>query len=102
MDEDLKALFVEQRNAERHAAPAWSPLSLHAPASGARSRGALVVGAVAAVLAVVGCFLFLEPGEPRMTDLPSLITPEHDHLFTTLDTPSTDCLLPPHLTIWMP
>lgn len=102
MDEDLKVLFAKQRDAERHAAPAWSPPGLHAPVPGGRSRGALVGGAVAAVLAVGACFLFLEPAKPRMTELPSLITSVHDRLFTTLDAPSTDCLLPPHLTIWMP
>lgn len=102
MDDDLKLLFAAQRESERDASPPWSLPTLHAPCSEARGLGIVISGTVGAALAIAASFYFFQPATPRMTDLPPLIVSVPDQLFTTLDAPSSDQFLPPHLTIGMP
>jgi hypothetical protein len=56
-----------------------------------------------ATAAAVGAAVWLlAPARPRVADLPALIDHEPRDLFATLDLPSTDGLLPSHLTVVMP
>jgi hypothetical protein len=102
MSDDLETSFARLREADARAAPAWRPLRpgpLTAATPARRFRPAVPLAVAAAVGAAVW---LLAPARPRVADLPSLIDHEPRDLFATLDLPSTDGLLPSHLTVVMP
>jgi len=99
MNDDLKPLFEHLRQSERPAAPTWHPRLLRAPAPEPRWAPRI---AFAAVLACGAAFWLLRPAEPSLADFPPLLDSEPRELFASLDTPSTDFLLPTHLTIHLP
>lgn len=102
MNDDLMARFEQLRECDRRAAPAWRPLPLDAPASDTRRMRIPPALAVAAVFALCAASLLLRPGHQRLADLPPLIELEPQEFLVTSEVPSTDCLLPSHLTIRMP
>ena len=100
MNDDLKPLFDHLRESERPAASSWHPRFLRAPQpEKARLAPRL---AFAAVLACGAAFWMLPQGKPSVADLPPLLDSEPRELFASLDAPSTDFLLPTHLTIHLP
>jgi len=102
MSDDLETSFARLREAFARAAPAWRPLrpGPRIPAAPARRfRPAFTLATAAAVAVAVW---LLAPARPRVADLPSLIDHEPRDLFATLDLPSTEGLLPSHLTVVMP
>ncbi len=99
MNDDLRPLFDHLRASEREAAPAWHPRFLRAPEV---RRGFVPKLAFAAVLACAAAFWLLRPAEPSLADLPPLLDSEPRELFASLDAPSSDFLLPTHLTIHLP
>lgn len=100
MNDELKPLFDHLRTTERDAAPAWHPRHLRAP----EPRRVLAAPRVAfaSVLACVAAFWLLRPAQPGVADLPPLFDSAPGGLFASLDAPSSDFLLPSHLTIHMP
>lgn len=100
MNEDLKALFDHLHESERRAAPAWHPQFLRATQpEKARMAPRL---AFAAFLACGAVFCLRPQPRPSLADLPSLLDLKPRELFRSLDVPSTDFLLPTHLTIHLP
>jgi len=100
MNDDLKPLFEHLRESERPSAPAWHPRFLRAPGpEKARLAPRL---AFAAVLACGAAFWMLPQKVQSVADLPPLLDSEPRELFASLDAPSTDFLLPTHLTIHLP
>lgn len=99
MSDDLKPLFDHLRKSEREAAPAWHPRYLRTPAPRPLSVPKL---AFTAVLACAAALWLLRPAPPGVADLPPLLDSEPRELFASLDAPSSDFLLPAHLTIHIP
>ncbi|MBK8037055.1 MAG: hypothetical protein IPK22_07940 [Verrucomicrobiaceae bacterium] len=99
MNDDLKPLFDHLRESERPAASAWHPRFLRVPAAEPRWAPRI---AFAAVLACGAAFWLLPQQKPRLADFPPLLDSEPRELFASLDAPSTDFLLPTHLTIQLP
>lgn len=99
MKDDLKPLFEHLRASERESAPAWHPRYLRAPAAEPRF---VLRWAFAAVLACGATFWLLRPATPDLADFPPLLDSEARELFASLDAPSSDFLLPTHLTIPLP
>ena len=99
MKDDLKPLFEHLRRQDRGSTPAWHPRYLRAPA--AEPRFALH-WAFAAVLACGATFWLLQPATPDLADFPPLLDSEPGELFASLGAPSSDFLLPTHLTIRLP
>lgn len=100
MKDDLKPLFDHLRQCEHAAAPAWQPHLLRPPpAAEVRLVPRL---AFAAVLACGAAFCLMRQPRPSVADLPSLLDSKPRELFSSLDAPSTDFLLPTHLTIDLP
>lgn len=99
MNDDLKPLFDHLRESERPAASVWHPRFLRAPTAEPRWAPRL---AFAAVLACGAAFWLLPQQKPSLADFPPLLDSEPRELFASLDAPSTDFLLPTHLTIHLP
>lgn len=100
MNDDLKPLFEHLRDSERPSAPAWHPRFLRAPKL---EKSRLVPRlAFAAVLACAAALWMLPQKMQSVADLPPLLDSEPRELFVSLDAPSTDFLLPTHLTIQLP
>ncbi len=99
MNDDLKPLFDHLRESECPAASVWHPRFLRAPAAEPRWAPRL---AFAAVLACGAAFWLLPQEKPSLADFPPLLDSEPRELFASLDAPSTDFLLPTHLTIHLP
>jgi hypothetical protein len=99
MNDDLKPHFDHLRESERTSAPAWHPRFLRAPSAEPSWAPRL---AFAAILACAAAFWMLPPKVHSVADLPPLLDSEPRELFASLDAPSTDFLLPTHLTIQLP
>lgn len=108
-DNDLRARFQAQRQAEQEQAPGWSPRFLQAPA---RERKpalnprlfALPLGAAA--LLALATWLAFPARTPRLVEaLPVLLDNPSAPLFAGLEAPAaspSDFLLPAHLQIELP
>jgi hypothetical protein len=98
-DEDLKRRFTSLREAEHAAATRWHPELIRGEKATRRWMPAL---ACAAVVMGAAAFWIPLPAAPSVADLPPLWQPGTGELFASLDAPSSDFLLPTHLTIHLP
>lgn len=102
---DLRAIFAQQRHEDRGDAPVWRPEWLNRPVERPRVsvRWMPVSLATACVAVVAAWFMHSSNTAPQLSDLPPLFDAPPAELFTNLDPPlfafeaPSDFLLPSHL-----
>ncbi|MFN0076913.1 MAG: hypothetical protein ACKVY0_10580 [Prosthecobacter sp.] len=110
-DDDLRAVFAQQRRCDHDETPAWREELLHAPMQRRRAswRWLPVAFATACIPFAALFFTHTSPPEPKLSEeLPPLFDSPPGELFaslepsfTTFEAPS-DFLLPDHLNIHIP
>lgn len=108
-DNDLRARFQAQRQAEREQAPCWDGIALQSPGRARKpmlNLRLLALPACAAALLVLVTWLALPAPAPRLVEaLPVLLDSPAAPLFAGLEadmTAPSDFLLPSYLQIELP
>jgi hypothetical protein len=104
-DQDLHALFAQQRHRDHEDAPAWRDEHLSAPSRRPRASIRWIsVSFATACIALAAVFVMQPPqAEPRLSELPPLFDAPDAELFAEVGPPllafeaPSDFLLPTHL-----